>query len=491
MADTIGSSKTLGNEAQRDMNMQASTSSRSTLAIFVVCGLALALGGGGCTASRAEKVNPNFVPAPATEVAARPDPAPHPIAAAPAAVQAAKPTPVATKPAAPTKPSTAQGREAAIDLDDPATPVATSKPVAATPKPSPIPTPAPRTTPSPNPAPTRPVETAPSAVPPAAAKPGSPATSVGELRERAIDTIDRASKSTQSDLRANAIEAAGLAMPRLERVISSGLSDRNEGVQSVSAMTVAKNRLVSMVPRVRPLLESQSPYVSSAAIMALSKCSETIDDAKVAKLAELLWTNDSPRVRSHVVYVLGEIGNPSALQMLKQAASLKMPKASPAESSLMMLQFAEAMVKLGDQAQIEPLRAALHPSRREDLEAAALAAQILGELRDKRPIDQLVYLTAFQDPKTKEMYPAEVRMQIASSLAKLGLDKGGFVADTYIADPNPQLRAQAAAVFGDTGRTDHYPKLAVLLEDPDERVRLSAAYAVLKVQRKAAETDGR
>lgn len=470
--------------------MQATTSSRSisSLTLVLVCGLALAHG--GCTASRADKVNPNFVrePArePAPEVAAAPvrPPAPKPVAEAPAAP--AKPTPVAVKPATPTKPSPSQGRDPVIDLDEPATP---AKPVATAPKPAPYKPPASDPAPT-NVAPTPPAPApAPASAP--AAKPAGTAVTVGELRERAIDAIDRSSKSTQSDLRANAIEAAGLAMPRLERVISSGLSDRNEGVQSVAAMTVAKNRLVSMTPRLKPLVDSRSPYVSAAAVMALSKCSEPIDDAKVAKLAELLWTSDSPRIRSHVAYVLGEIGNPSALPMLKQAAGLKMPKAATAETNLMMLQFAEAMVKLGDQAQIEPLRAALHPSRREDLEAAALAAQILGELKDKRPIDQLVYLTAFQDPTTKEMYPPEVRMQIASSLAKLGLDKGGFVADKYIADPNPQLRAQAAAVFGDTGRTDHYPKLAVLLEDPDEHVRLSAAYAVLKVQRKAAENEGR
>ncbi|MEK6701498.1 MAG: HEAT repeat domain-containing protein [Planctomycetota bacterium] len=475
--------------------MQATTPSRSisSLALVLVCGLALAHG--GCTTSRADKVNPNFVREPAREpvretaVAPIDPPAPRPVAVAP--VQPVRPAPAPAKPIATAKPSAPQGREAVIDLDEPSTP---AKPSTTTPRPTPPGPASPtRTPPAPTKPPTTEPATAPSVAvtPPATPRPSGPAVTVGELRERAIDAIDRASKSTQSDLRANAIEAAGLAMPRLERVISAGLSDRNEGVQSVAAMTVAKNRLVSMVPKVRPLVDSRSPYVGAAAVMALSKCSEPIDDAKVAKLAELLWTSDSPRIRSHVAYVLGEIGNPSALPMLKQAAGLKMPKAASAETGLMMLQFAEAMVKLGDQAQIEPLRAALHPSRREDLETAALAAQILGELRDKRPIDQMVNLTAYQDPTTKEMYPAEVRMQIAASLAKLGLDKGGFIADKYITDPNPQLRAQAAAVYGDTGRTDHYPKLAAMLEDPDEHVRLSAAYSVLKVQRKAAENEGR
>ena len=120
----------------------------------------------------------------------------------------------------------------------------------------------------------------------------------------------------------------------------------------------------------------------------------------------------------------------------------------------MQLQMAEAMVKLGDLDRIEAIRAALQPARPEDLEATAVAVQILGELGDKRPIDQLVYLSAYRDPTSKAPFPAEVRMQVASSLAKLGLDKGGFIADEFLKNPDPALRAQAAGVYGDTGRPE-------------------------------------
>lgn len=302
-----------------------------------------------------------------------------------------------------------------------------------------------------------------------------------ELVERAAATLMQASRSEDPTVRANAIEVAGLDPVRFESVIAAGLSDRNEGVQAVAAMTVGKKQIRSLAPRLRGLLSSPSAYVETAAVMGLLRCGEQVEDAKVSRIAQILWTTESPKLRSHAAFLLGEIGDKSALPMIKQAAGMRMPRASQSEMNLMLLQFSEAMVKLGDVEQIETIRAMLHPSRPEDLEASALAAQILGELGDRRPIDQLVFLSAYKQPNTGQMYPAEVRMQIASSLAKLGLDRGGFIADEYAASPDPILRVQAATVYGDTRRPEHLPKLVKLAADPLEQVRVAAAYGVLKI----------
>ena len=305
--------------------------------------------------------------------------------------------------------------------------------------------------------------------------------SVPEMVERAVATILQASRSEDPTVRANAIEVAGLDPVRFESVIAAGLSDRNEGVQAVAAMTVGKKQIRGLAGRLRSLLSSPSAYVETAAVMGLLRCGEAVEDGKVSRIAQILWTTESPKLRSHAAFLLGEIGDKSALPMLKQAAGMRMPRASQSEMNLMLLQFSEAMVKLGDTEQIETIRAMLHPSRPEDLEASALAAQILGELGDRRPIDQLVFLSAYKQPNTGQMYPAEVRMQIASSLAKLGLDRGGFIADEYAASPDPILRVQAATVYGDTRRPEHLPKLAKLATDPLEQVRVAAAYGVLKI----------
>jgi|GEM_PF-1578932 len=403
--------------------------------------------------------------------------------------QAAKP---ATRPNA-VPPAQPAGREAAIGLEG----ESETKPTTSQPKPLPVAAPAKAAAPTREPAveldstiPSRPPQNpsqpaAAPTTPPAKPVDAPPvvktkATTMEELRELAISVVLRAAASDDPSLRANAIEASGLAPRRLSQAITAGLADRNEGVQAVAAMTVGRHKLIDFLPRIRPLLDSTSPYVSSAAVMAVNKCDDKAGDDRLSKLAEHLWTSTSPKLRSHVAYVVGELGNTSALPMLRQAASLKMPSATPIETGIMLLQFSEAMYKLGDAEQIDSIRAALYPAAPEDLESAAVAAQILGELRDRKPMDQMVVLTTSRD-SAGQPYPAEVRMAMAGALAKLGLDRGGFIADEFASSPDLLLRTQAAGVYGDTGRREHLSKLAVLIDDEDEMVRLSAAAAVLKI----------
>lgn len=425
------------------------------------------------------EVRPETKPAPTTPV--KPDE--RTLTAPEISLTNTPPKPAVKPDAKPATPSRPIGRDPAIDLVEGASTPAGNKPAPSTPV-------RPATDPTPNPGELRPTETQPDGRSPAvsATAPGQ-ASSLTELREIAIGEITRISRADEDTLRANAVEAAGLAASRLESVITGGLRDKNAGVRAVAAMTVAKQKLYSLARQATPLLNDPSPYAQSAAVMAMAACNEPVDDKKVSGLAQILWTSESTQLRSHVAFVLGEIGNSSALPMLKQAASAKLPKATPNEVNLMLLQFAEAMVKLGDSSQIETIRAALHPSRPDDLECAALAAQILGELKDKKPVDQLVYLSAYKDPVSGQTYPPEVRMQIAASLAKLGLDRGGFIADEYAASPNALARGQAASVYGDTGRPEHVQKLAKLLADPEDRVRIAAAAAILKVHRRAQGLD--
>src|SRR5690606_36182729 len=224
-----------------------------------------------------------------------------------------------------------------------------------------------------------------------------------------------------------------------------------------------RTQLKQHVPLVRPLLTDTSPYVRASAIYALNRCGERVDPSP---LASILLRDPSPRVRSHVAFLLGEMGDPSALGLLREAARTQIPLAAPAEVRLMHLQIAEAMVKLGDESQISTIRAALYPSRPEDLEATALAVQILGQLRDRGSIDELIFLSARRD-QTGQYWPAEIRLGVAGALARMGLNQGTFLADEYADSPIPALRAQSAFVYGQIGRTENLPKLAYLMEDPE------------------------
>src|SRR5690606_19271735 len=146
------------------------------------------------------------------------------------------------------------------------------------------------------------------------------------------------------------------------------------------------------------------------------------------------------------------------LAMLREAAKSAPARAPAAEVRLMNVQIAEAMAKPGDTAQLETIRAALYPSRPEELQATALAANVIGHLSDRAAIDELVYLTAAWDEQ-KNYMPAEVRLAAAGSLARLGLRKGSFLADEYSGHAMPALRAQAAHVYGEIGDPSNLGKL--------------------------------
>src|SRR5204863_298384 len=94
------------------------------------------------------------------------------------------------------------------------------------------------------------------------------------------------------------------------------------------------------------------------------------------------------------------------------------------------------------------------------------AAQMIGkaQLRDKGSMDELINLSARRSGG--QYWPAEIRLGVAGALARMGLDKGTFLADEYAGNDLPVLRAQAAYVYGEIGRPENLPKLDVLMDDP-------------------------
>jgi HEAT repeat protein len=227
---------------------------------------------------------------------------------------------------------------------------------------------------------------------------------------------------------------------------------------------------------VRPLVNDRSPFVQVSAIFGLARNNQEVDRDP---LARLLLTHPSPRVRAHTAFIIGELGEPSARGMLHDAAKAVIPRASAAELRMMEIQIAEAMVKLGDDDQLEVIRAALYPAELVDLEAAALAVQVIGELRDNSAASELINLTAFKDRNGTRM-PAEIRLGAAAAMAKLGNRHGSFIADEFLSSELPALRAQAAYVYGETRQREDLAKLELLLQDPEARVRVSAAAAILR-----------
>ncbi len=317
----------------------------------------------------------------------------------------------------------------------------------------------------------------------AAAKPVAPGefdprddVAVSQLRERAIELLLKATSSGQPEFRANAIEGLLNAPARLKPILPVALRDASAGVRTVAALATGRIKATDNAAALTPLLKDASPFVRAAAIYALTRLNEPVDPTP---LATMLRESDT-RVRAHAAFILGELGNPSALKMLRDAAGTSTPRSDPTQTRIMQLQFAEAMVKLGDERAISEIRAALYPAAPQDLEAATLAAQIIGQVRDQSSRGELINLTVANDQQ-QGRYPAETRLAAAGALAKLGNTRGGFIAAEYAVSPIATQRAQAALVYGETRLAEHLTLLARLMSDVEPGVRLAAAAAILKV----------
>lgn len=296
------------------------------------------------------------------------------------------------------------------------------------------------------------------------------------LREQALAQLSTAAQSAPPEERANAIEALTATPARLAAVLEPALRDQNVGVRSVAAMAAGKARVADAAPAIRPLLQDESRFVRSAAIYGLYKLGQ---NPNATPLAGMLF-DPSPKVRAQAAFIMGEMGEKSALGPLREAAKIPAGRSSPGEVRVMDLQIAEARVKLGDDSALADIRTALFPAKPEDLEASILAMQIIGQVRDRASVNRLIELTADKDP-TKQAMPGEIRVAAAMALAKLGQSEGSYIAREYYAGASEALRAQSAHLMGELGRPENLAILARMMADPDGRVRVAAASAVVKI----------
>lgn len=296
-----------------------------------------------------------------------------------------------------------------------------------------------------------------------------------ELREHAINELMGMTADDAPEIRANALEALSSVKARVEPIVALALSDTNDGVRSVAAMVAGREYLITLAPSVRLLLNDSSPFVRASAMYALSTFGERVD---ISELSVFLLENKNPRIRSHAAFILGELGETSAIDLLQNAFREPVPNASTIEKKLYRLQLAEALIKLGNDESIDSIRAALYPSRPGELEATALAVQIIGQLRDEPSIDQLIYLA---DPNSDTPMPAEVRLGVAQALAYMGHTEGSFIADSFMDSTIDTIRAQSAMVYGITQGKGNLGKLEIMmLNDPSRLTQVAAAGAIVQ-----------
>jgi apolipoprotein N-acyltransferase len=305
-------------------------------------------------------------------------------------------------------------------------------------------------------------------------RPQIPVSASSDPGRNARQLLDEASRSGDPMIRAIAIEALERDPATLEPAVRRGLADPNPGVRFCAAVIGSKAGLPGLAPLVEPLLLDPNQSVQAGAILALHRSGRSVDPTPLASMV----VSPSPEVRGNAVMVLGDLGNRSAIPLLKQGYETPMPKAMPAAIRVVDLQIAEAMVKLGEQAELEPVHAALF-SRSDQGECIALACQIVGTLRDKTSLPMLQRLV---DAGGDDTRPMEIRLLAAIACMKIlnpGPEALGDLALQGARDSRPQVRALSARLLGWVETPQSAAALSQLLRDRDPTVQISAAAALL------------
>ncbi len=245
-------------------------------------------------------------------------------------------------------------------------------------------------------------------------------------------------------------------------------------------MTAGKMKMQNIAPLLEPMLHDESSSVRAAAMYGLRRCGRTID---LNPLAGMLMSDDM-EVKGNAAYVLGELGEKSAIILLRNAAGRGLDRAAHSRRKIVELQMAEAMVKLGSNRDLHVIRAALFAPA-DEAEISALACQMCGELKDYAALADLTNLVHRTGSSER---PAEVRMAAALAVARIDPQRElvEFPAG-YVSSNRPELRAQAAHTLGVMGAGGKASLVALghlsrLISDPNPLVQVAAAGAVLQMQ---------
>ena len=294
------------------------------------------------------------------------------------------------------------------------------------------------------------------------------------LSETAIGILQQASIAPYPQLRANAIEGLQFAPQHLDPLVRHGLVDENRGVRFVAAMTLGEHRMKDIAHLLEPLLRYESESVHAAALYGLKRCGKQVD---LSPLATLILSDD-PEVRANAALVLGDLGNASAVPVLQRAVGRGMSRVNAAKIKLVDLQIAEALVKLGEEQQIEGIRAALFAPAEEG-ELTAVACMMSGRLHDERTVPNMVRLARITGDFQQ---PAEVRMAATWGLARIDPALASIdVPMEYVTSGKYQLRFQAAMTLGEIGNPGSLATLSTLMTDGNPLVQVAAASAILQI----------
>jgi HEAT repeat protein len=296
------------------------------------------------------------------------------------------------------------------------------------------------------------------------------ASELASQHEQSAQSLLRAaSRSSWAALRAHAVEASASNAALLAELVPAALADSNRGVRFVACMAIAERPTPDLSIFIQPLLQDESASVRAAATLALARCGKKVDPSPIAAM---VFAND-PEVRANAYLVLGELGNPSAIPMIRDSLGKGLELINPLRVRLIDLAAAEALVKLGDQREVEPIRAALFAPP-EQMELTVVACSAIGRLKDEPARPMLERLLSVDGQARRS---PEIRLSAALALVELGgsTDAAFAVAREYMVNADGRVRALVASLLGRLRSPQAVEALAALVRDSDPTVQVAAA----------------
>lgn len=286
--------------------------------------------------------------------------------------------------------------------------------------------------------------------------------------QQATDQVLVSVRSASPFLRANAIEAIQAVPRRSVPVIQLAFDDPHPVVRFSALTLMGRLKIRALAPAARRFLNDPSKSVQGAAMFALHQCGDESGD--ITPLAGML-ASQNPSLRGNAAMLLGYLGDPSAVLMLKDLARVPMPRVSAVQESIVRIQVAEALVRLGDTQALNALRAGAYSQFDE---VRVLAVSMMGELGDQRM--EKAFATMLIQP------PIELQIAAAGALARFGRHEGFAVVMEATFSSMTTVRAQATLTLEYFHRhAQARTALEQLLDDPEEQVRLAAAAAILRI----------
>jgi HEAT repeat protein len=289
-----------------------------------------------------------------------------------------------------------------------------------------------------------------------------------ELTDRARSVLTSNARSSSALYRAHAIEGlADTDQVNAVKYVLTGLTDVYWGVRFTSCMTIMKFKFAPAKSHLTKRLNDPDKSVQAAAAGALHVLG---DKQYTSRLGQLLFEKD-PIVRRNTATVLGRMGDPGAVKLLRAALH---------EDDLSLkLQVLEAMTLLGYG---RATRLMMTYCRSVYDDECILAMLTLAQARCVEAGDEIAYV--YEKSNTADRLG--MRLVAARALAMLEDNRGRNTALAAL-QYNPSrlgsaatIRSLAAMALGEMKDKTTLGNLEQALSDNDPDVQIAVAVALLK-----------